>query len=137
EARLLQVSATSVNRWAAGARPRTLPAAVVPVVVETAAASAQAAGLSWGGGAGAPAEGSVSGWRAVAGRVASLAIQVGTNYANDYHDGIRGTDDVRVGPVRLVASGLASPGSVRAAAVVAFGVAGVAGLALAAATTWW
>jgi 1,4-dihydroxy-2-naphthoate polyprenyltransferase len=111
-----------VNRWAAGARPRTLPAAVVPVVVGTAVASA---------------EGSVIWWRAVAALVASLAIQVGTNYANDYHDGIRGTDDVRVGPVRLVASGLASPGSVRAAAVAAFGVAGVAGLALAAATTWW
>src|SRR5205823_11329001 len=69
--------------------------------------------------------------------VASLAIQVGTNYANDYHDGIRGTDDVRVGPVRLVASGLAAPAAVKRAALLSFAVAGIAGLSLAAATTWW
>src|SRR5438132_1416356 len=67
----------------------------------------------------------------------ALAIQVGTNYANDYHDGIRGTDDTRVGPVRLVASKLATPAAVRRAAMASFAVAGVAGLALAAATTWW
>ena len=108
--------------WSAGARPRTLPAAVVPVVVGTAVASAQ---------------GTVIWWRAIAALVASLAIQVGTNYANDYHDGIRGTDDARVGPVRLVASGLAAPAAVKRAALLAFGVAAVAGLALAAATTWW
>jgi len=111
-----------MNRWLAGARPRTLPAAVVPVVVGTAVASA---------------EGSVVWWRAVAAMVAALAIQVGTNYANDYHDGIRGTDAQRVGPVRLVASGLASPTAVRTAAIASFAVAGGAGLALAAATTWW
>jgi 1,4-dihydroxy-2-naphthoate octaprenyltransferase len=69
--------------------------------------------------------------------VVALAVQVGTNYANDYADGVRGTDDVRVGPLRLVASGLASPRAVRAATWVAFLVAGFAGLALAAATTWW
>ncbi len=74
--------------------------------------------------------------RAVA-LVVALAVQVGTNYANDYADGIRGTDAARVGPLRLVASGLASPAAVRGAALGAFGVAGVAGLALAAATTWW
>src|SRR3954469_25749709 len=110
------------NRWVAGARPRTLPAAIVPVLVGTAVASAQ---------------GDVIWWRAGLAMVVALAIQVGTNYANDYHDGIRGTDDVRVGPVRLVASGLAAPAAVKRAAVLAFAVAGVAGLALAAATTWW
>ena len=104
-----------MNRWVAGARPRTLPVAVVPVVVGTAVASAQ---------------GSVIWWRATAALVVSLAIQVGTNYANDYSDGIRGTDAVRVGPVRLVASGLASPAAVKWAAVAAFAVAAVAGLAL-------
>jgi 1,4-dihydroxy-2-naphthoate octaprenyltransferase len=69
--------------------------------------------------------------------VVSLAIQVGTNYANDYSDGIRGTDAVRVGPVRLVASGLASASSVKRAAFASFAVAAVAGLALAAAAGWW
>ena len=67
----------------------------------------------------------------------AVALQVGTNYANDYADGVRGTDEQRVGPLRLVASGLATPSAVRAAALAAFAVAGVAGLALAALTTWW
>ena len=111
-----------MNRWVAGARPRTLPAAIVPVVVGTAVASA---------------EGTVIWWRAATAMAVALAIQVGTNYANDYHDGIRGTDDTRVGPVRLVASKLATPAAVRRAAMASFAVAGVAGLALAAATTWW
>jgi 1,4-dihydroxy-2-naphthoate octaprenyltransferase len=105
-----------MNRWVAGARPRTLPVAVVPVVVGTAVAAAQ---------------GSVIWWRAVAALVVSLAIQVGTNYANDYSDGVRGTDTVRVGPRRLVASGLASPAAVKRAALASYGVAAVAGLALA------
>ncbi|MGH9076782.1 MAG: 1,4-dihydroxy-2-naphthoate polyprenyltransferase [Acidimicrobiales bacterium] len=104
--------------WVAGARPRTLPAAVVPVVVGTAVASA---------------EGQVIWWRAAAALVVSLALQVGVNYANDYSDGVRGTDTARVGPVRLVASGRARPAAVRAAAMVAFGVAAVVGLGLAAA----
>jgi 1,4-dihydroxy-2-naphthoate octaprenyltransferase len=76
-------------------------------------------------------------WRAVGALVVALAVQVGTNYANDYSDGIRGTDDVRVGPVRLVAGGLASPGSVRRAALASFAVAGVVGLLLARASSWW
>ena len=76
-------------------------------------------------------------WRAALSLVVSLALQVGVNYANDYSDGIRGTDDVRVGPVRLVASGLAAPRAVKMAAFGAFGVAAVAGLVLAAATSWW
>jgi 1,4-dihydroxy-2-naphthoate octaprenyltransferase len=76
-------------------------------------------------------------WKAVLALVVSLALQVGVNYANDYSDGIRGTDADRVGPLRLVGSGLASPRSVRTAAFGAFGVAVVAGLVLAATTSWW
>ncbi len=113
---------TIVNRWILGARPRTLPAAVVPVAI----------------GAGAAVGGpSPVWWRVAPALIVSLALQIGVNYSNDYSDGIRGTDDVRVGPVRLVASGLAPPGQVKRAALIAFGVAGVAGLVLALATTWW
>jgi 1,4-dihydroxy-2-naphthoate octaprenyltransferase len=108
--------------WVAGARPRTLPASAVPVVVGTAVAGAA---------------GSVIWWRAVVALVVAVALQIGTNYANDYSDGVRGTDDVRVGPLRLVASGLASPQAVRRAAVVTFATAAAGGLALAAATSWW
>ena len=81
----------------------------------------------------------ISAWRAGAALVAALGIQVGTNYANDYSDGKRGTDDPskRVGPVRLVGWGLASPGAVKGAALGSFAVAGVAGLALAASVSWW
>jgi 1,4-dihydroxy-2-naphthoate polyprenyltransferase len=111
-----------MNRWVAGARPRTLPASVIPVAVGTAVAAASGSAI-W--------------WRAAAALVVSLAIQVGTNYANDYSDGKRGTDAVRVGPVRLVASGLASPQAVKRAALLSFAVAAVAGLALAAVAGWW
>ena len=104
-----------MNPWVAGARPRTLPAAVVPVAVGTACAVGDG----------------VIVWRALAALVVAVAIQVGTNYANDYQDGVRGTDDVRVGPVRLVASGLAEASAVRTAALAAFGVAAVFGLLLA------
>ena len=76
-------------------------------------------------------------WKAALALVVSLALQVGVNYANDYSDGIRGTDADRVGPMRLVGSGVATPASVKRAAFLAFGVAGVAGLALAATTAWW
>ncbi len=76
-------------------------------------------------------------WRAALSLVVSLALQVGVNYANDYSDGIRGTDDVRVGPARLVGSGLASPKSVKRAALGAFGVAAVDGSILATQTSWW
>ncbi len=118
-----------VKRWVLGARPRTLPAALVPVLVGTAAAHPRF------GPAGSPV--GDAWWRALGALVVALAIQVGTNYANDYSDGIRGTDDVRVGPVRLVATGLASPGAVKRAALLAFGVAGVVGVWLAAVTSWW
>ncbi|HVB91771.1 MAG TPA: 1,4-dihydroxy-2-naphthoate polyprenyltransferase [Acidimicrobiales bacterium] len=69
--------------------------------------------------------------------VVALGIQIGTNYVNDYADGVRGTDEKRVGPVRLVAGGLATARAVKRAALLAFGVAGVAGLILAANVTWW
>ncbi len=113
-----------VRRWVLGARPRTLPAAVVPVAV----------GVGCAVGAG----GALHLWRAVAALIVSLALQVATNYANDYSDGVRGTDAVgaRVGPLRLVGSGLVPPGHVKRAALAAFAVAGVAGLALAAAVGW-
>lgn len=111
------------TEWVAGARPRTLPAAVAPVLVGTgAAAQAHSAHLGRG---------------ALAAGVA-LALQVGVNYANDYSDGVRGTDVDRVGPMRLTASGAARPAHVRLAAFGAFGVAGVLGLALVALTgQWW
>ena len=108
--------------WVAGARPRTLPAAVVPVAVGS--------GVAFG-------YGHFSLWRAILALIVSLALQVGVNYANDYSDGIRGTDEVRVGPVRLVAAGLAPARQVRSAAFGCFAVACVAGLVLAAATSWW
>jgi len=130
-----------VARWWLGARPRTLPAAVVPVVVGTAAAHPRhldrlpsLAELSTAAAVGPKVN---PWWCALGALVVALAIQVGTNYANDYSDGIRGTDDARVGPVRLTATGLASPGAVKRAAFGAFGVAAVVGLGLAWATSWW
>ncbi len=108
--------------WIAGARPRTLPAAVVPVVVGS--------GVAFG-------YGHFSLWRGVLALIVALALQVGVNYANDYSDGIRGTDEVRVGPLRLVATGVAPPRQVRDAALGCFAVACVAGLVLAAVTNWW
>ena len=107
--------------WWAGARPRTLPAAIVPVAVGTAAARGGLDG----------ATGDVVWWRAAAALVVSLALQVGTNYVNDYADGERGTDDDRVGPVRLVGGGLATARQVKVAAAAAFGVAAAVGAALA------
>ena len=76
-------------------------------------------------------------WKAGLALVVALALQVAVNYANDYSDGIRGTDDERVGPLRLTGSRLATPQAVKRAAFLAFGVAGIAGLALAATTAWW
>ncbi len=111
-----------LRTWLAGARPRTLPAAVVPVVVGS--------GVAFG-------YGRFSLWRAALALVVALALQIGVNYANDYSDGIRGTDEVRVGPVRLVGSGLARPRHVLAAALGCFGLACAAGLVLAAVTSWW
>jgi 1,4-dihydroxy-2-naphthoate octaprenyltransferase len=106
---------TSAREWVQGARPRTLGAAVVPVVVGTALASIDRPTI-W--------------WRAAGALVVALALQIGVNYANDYSDGVRGTDADRRGPLRLTATGTATPRSVRAAAMLAFSVAAVAGLAL-------
>ncbi len=113
---------TTFGDWVLGARPRTLPAAVVPVALGAAVAAAED-GARW--------------WAAGLALVVSLALQVGVNYANDYSDGVRGTDAVRVGPQRLVGGGLAAPAAVKRAAFAAFGVAAVAGLVLAATTSWW
>ena len=98
-----------------------MPAAVVPVAVGAAAAIGEPTDIVW--------------WRVAAALVVSISLQVGVNYANDYSDGVRGTDDVRVGPTRLVASGLASPSAVKRAALLSFAVAAVAGLAIALSTS--
>lgn len=113
----------TLAQWIEGARPRTLPAAVAPVLVGTAAAHAAGnANLGLG----------------VLALVVALGFQVGVNYANDYSDGIRGTDEDRVGPVRLVGQRLADPANVKTAAFACFFAAAVAGLALVALSgTWW
>jgi 1,4-dihydroxy-2-naphthoate octaprenyltransferase len=114
------MSASRIAVWWHGARPRTLAASVAPVVVGTAAA------------------GRAELWRFVAALLVGLGLQVGVNYANDYHDGVRGVDTPeRIGPARLVSSGMASPRAVLLAALLCILVAGVAGLALATATTLW
>ena len=113
---------TTPAQWFEGARPRTLPAAVSPVLAGTGVA-AYVDEAVW--------------WKAFLALVVSLALQVGVNYANDYSDGIRGTDADRVGPLRLVGSGVAAPGDVKRAAFAAFGVAMVAGLVLVATSSWW
>ncbi len=110
------------REWLAGTRPRTLPAAVVPVLIGS--------GVAFG-------YGRFSWWRAVLALVVALALQVGVNFANDYGDGVRGSDERRVGPARLVAAGLAPPRQVLSAAFSCFLAAGVAGLVLAAVTAWW
>src|SRR6266496_454635 len=102
-------------QWVAGARVRTLLNSIAPVVVGAGAAAAIDQ-FSW--------------WASVLALVVALALQVGVNYANDYSDGVRGTDDQRVGPLRLVASGVAPARQVLVAAFACFGVAGVAGLVL-------
>ena len=105
----------TAGEWIEGARPRTLPNAVAPVVAGVGAAVALD-GFSW--------------TRSVLALLVSLALIVGVNYANDYSDGIRGTDEVRVGPVRLVGQRLAAPRSVKIAAFACFFFAGLVGLAL-------
>jgi len=113
----------TASQWVAGARPRTLPAATAPVIV--------------GSGAAALADGFHL-WRALLALGVALALQVGVNYANDYSDGVRGTDTDRVGPLRLTASLLAPARAVRGAAFAAFGVAAVLGLVLVALSgAWW
>ncbi|WP_344810235.1 1,4-dihydroxy-2-naphthoate polyprenyltransferase [Microlunatus aurantiacus] len=112
----------TASQWAAGARPRTLPAAVAPVLAGSGVSA-------WAGGFTLTA--------AALALLVSLALQVGVNYANDYSDGVRGTDAVRVGPLRLVGSGVAEPRAVKRAAFACFGVAAVAGLVLVVLTGFW
>ncbi|CAM3789218.1 MULTISPECIES: 1,4-dihydroxy-2-naphthoate polyprenyltransferase [Tsukamurella] len=109
-------------QWLEGARPRTLPNAIAPVIAGTGAAGYLGEAV-W--------------WKALLALVVSLSLILGVNFANDYSDGIRGTDDDRVGPLRLVGSGLASPEAVKRAAFACFGVAGVAGLILSLTSAWW
>ncbi|GAC1445693.1 MAG: 1,4-dihydroxy-2-naphthoate polyprenyltransferase [Mycobacteriales bacterium] len=114
----------TARQWLEGARPRTLPAAVAPVLAGTGAAAALPAGAH-------PA-------RALLALLVALTMQVGVNYANDYSDGIRGTDDNRVGPFRLTGSGAARPHEVKWAAGAAFGISAVFGFVLVAVTGhWW
>jgi 1,4-dihydroxy-2-naphthoate octaprenyltransferase len=109
-------------QWIEGARPRTLPAAIAPVLVGTGAA-AYLDGFVW--------------WKALLALGVALALQIGVNYANDYSDGIRGTDENRVGPLRLVGSKVATPGQVKTAAFTCFGVGAVLGVILCATSNWW
>ncbi|GGF22649.1 1,4-dihydroxy-2-naphthoate polyprenyltransferase [Williamsia phyllosphaerae] len=110
------------KQWFDGARPRTFPNAIAPVLAGTGAAA-------WSGDA--------LWWKALLALVVSVSLIVGVNYANDYSDGIRGTDDDRVGPMRLVGSKAASPHSVRNAAFTAFAIAGVSGVVLSLTSAWW
>ncbi len=111
----------AINRWVLAARPRTLPAAVVPVGVGAALVRPET--INW--------------LNTVLAAAVALMLQIGTNYANDYSDGVRGTDEQRVGPFRLTASKLVPARWVKIAAFACFGLAAVAGLGLAARTSWW
>jgi 1,4-dihydroxy-2-naphthoate octaprenyltransferase len=112
----------NLSQWIEGARPRTLPAAVAPVLVGTGAA-AYLDGFGW--------------WKALLALGVALTLQIGVNYANDYSDGIRGTDENRVGPLRLVGSKVATPRAVKTAAFTCFGVGAVLGIVLCATSSWW
>ncbi|TDC85383.1 1,4-dihydroxy-2-naphthoate polyprenyltransferase [Actinomadura sp. 7K507] len=112
----------TLSQWVAGSRPRTLPASLVPVAVGTGVAAG---------------DGHAVWWRALLAAFVALVLQIGVNYSNDYSDGVRGTDEERVGPLRLVGSRAAPPKHVLAAALGSFLAAAVAGLVLAAVTTWW
>ena len=110
---------TTREQWIAGARPKTLPAAIAPVLVGTAFAGYSATVL-----------------HTFLALIVALALQVGVNYANDYSDGIKGTDAERVGPMRLVGSGAATARDVKSAAFISFAIAAIAGLILASRTSW-
>lgn len=109
-----------MNKWILGARPRTLPAAIAPVVVATALVGAD---FNW--------------FRAALALKVAVWLQIGVNFANDYSDGVKGTDADRVGPIRLVASGMASASSVKSAAFISFGIASIAGVWLALLASPW
>ncbi|CAB4953194.1 MAG: 1,4-dihydroxy-2-naphthoate polyprenyltransferase [Actinobacteria bacterium] len=105
-----------MNIWIAGARPRTLPAAIAPVLIGTALINIDGQEINW--------------TNALLALGVGLLLQIAVNYSNDYSDGIRGTDEARVGPVRLVASGLKSPGAVKNAAILSYLLAAICGLVL-------
>ena len=109
-----------MNKWIIGARPRTLPAAIAPVVVATALAGAD---WNW--------------FRAALALKVGVWLQIGVNYANDYSHGVKGSDDNRIGPIRLVASGLATAAQVKRAAFISFGIASIAGLWLSLLASPW
>jgi 1,4-dihydroxy-2-naphthoate octaprenyltransferase len=109
-----------MNKWILGARPRTLPAAIAPVVVATALAGAD---WNW--------------FRAALALKVGVWLQIGVNYANDYSDGVKGSDANRVGPTRLVASGLATAVQVKRAAFISFGIASIAGFWLSLLSSPW
>ena len=111
------------NIWIAGARPRTLPAAISPVLVGTALIRRDHHSINY--------------LNALLALFVSLLLQIAVNYSNDYSDGIRGTDNNRVGPVRLVASGLASARAVKPAAFICFAIASALGTILAIRVSWW
>ena len=111
---------TSREQWIAGARPKTLPAAIAPVIVGTAFAGYNAEATNF-----------------FLALIVGLALQIGVNYANDYSDGIKGTDNDRIGPMRLVGSGAATPAAVKRAAYLSFLIAASAGLILSARTSWF
>ena len=114
----------SLSLWIKGARPRTLPAAIAPVVVGAACVNVEVSSTAvWS--------------NAIFALIVSLALQVAVNYANDYSDGVRGTDDKRVGPLRLVGSGAKTASAVKRAAFLSFGVAAIFGLILALLTSLW
>jgi 1,4-dihydroxy-2-naphthoate octaprenyltransferase len=100
-----------MNKWIQGARPRTLPAAIAPVVIASALAGSD---FNW--------------FRALLALKVGVWLQIGVNFANDYSDGVKGTDENRIGPIRLVASGLASAKAVKNAAFLSFFIASIAGL---------
>ena len=108
-----------MNKWIVGARVKTLPAAVSPVIIGTSFAN----DIGW--------------FKALLALIVSCALQVGVNYANDYSDGIRGTDTNRIGPTRLVASGLATASAVKNAAIISFVIAAIAGSILSMLSNWW
>ena len=108
-----------MNKWIVGARVKTLPAAVSPVIIGTSFAN----DIGW--------------FKALLALIVSCALQVGVNYANDYSDGIRGTDTNRIGPTRLVASGLATASAVKNASIISFVIAVIAGSILSMLSNWW
>ncbi len=111
-----------MNKWILGARPRTLPAAIAPVFAATALAYRENTEINWS--------------NAFLALLVGILLQIGVNYSNDYSDGIKGSDNERVGPIRLVGSGLASAKSVKRAALITYLLGAIAGLTLALRTNW-